>query len=111
MAAHCFDIGSDAGVALVGAYNLTDSLEETERHAFQQVIIHPHYYEPIPSDNFDEAHDYALIKIFDTTKVGSPIKINKNATVPDSLPNVLLHVLGWGCTNYLDPDLGSNVLD
>ena len=39
-------------------------------HVCQEVVLHLHYYDPIPSDEFDETHDYALIKIFNTSKEG-----------------------------------------
>ena len=97
-------------MALIGGYNITDPTEDSEMHVFQEVVLHPHYYEPIPSDDFDETHDYALIKIFDTSKVGPPIKLNKDPTVPDSTPDVPLRVLGWGNTNASDYYSSSDIL-
>jgi len=109
-AAHCFDDDGPPGTAMVGCYNITDPTEEgAEVHIFQQVVTHPHYYEPV-RDDFVDLHDYALIKIYDTSKVGPVIRLNRDASVPDSTPEVPLHVLGWGRTNYSVPESTSDVL-
>lgn len=108
-AAHCFSLNASLGTALVGDYNISSLVEDSELHVFQEVVTHPRYYEPVPQ-RFPDHHDFALIKIFDTAKVGSPIKLNKDPSVPDSMPNVPLHVLGWGITNSSDSDSKSDVL-
>jgi len=109
-AAHCFISNYTVGTALLGVYNLTSREKDSEIHIFQEVVTHPHYYDPLNQAVFSDEHDYALCKIYDTAKVGSPIKLNKDASVPDSTPDVPLHVLGWGRTNASDPALFSNVL-
>lgn len=78
-------------------------------HIFQEVVSHPRYYQPVETF-FPDEFDYSLIKIFDTSKVGSVIKVNGDPSVPDSTPDVPLRVLGWGRTVASDSDSRSDLL-
>ena len=109
-AGHCFaDEENAPGAALIGDYDVIANDEDSEVHIFQEVLIHPRYYAQMPQ-RFPDEHDYTLLKIFDTAKAGSIVKLNADPTVPDSTPNTSLYILGWGTTNATDPDSDSAVL-
>lgn len=95
------------GSALIGCNNVTDPEEDAEAHVFQQVVTHPRYYEPV-KDWFTDLHDCALVKIFDVSKVGSVIQLNKDPATPDS--SKTCRVLGWGRQNHSDITSASDVL-
>jgi len=108
-AAHCYIEGEGPGSAIVGDYNIVSDVEDSETHVLQEIVIHPQYYNS-KGQYFPDEHDYTLLKIYDTAKVGSIIKLNKVASVPDSTPNVPLLVLGWGITDSSDNESWSRVL-
>lgn len=96
---------------MIGCNNISNPSGEQgcEAHVFQQVVTHPRYYEPV-RDWFTDLHDCALVKIYDASRIGSIIRINEDASVPDSVRDEPLTILGWGRTNYSERYSASDVL-
>ena len=87
---HCIPF---TGAIEVGRYNISDLFETGyETYVYQEVVQHPRYFDI--SGNEEDAHDFALIKIYGTTSDIVPIKLNRDEDVPTAGEE--LRVIGWG---------------
>jgi trypsin len=104
-AQHC--VGAIAA-AEVGRYNISDSSEEYETFVFEKVVTHPLYLQQSTRD-VDE-YDYALLKIYDTSKLVSTfIELNTNPNLPET-EGQEMHVMGWGKPTVNGTEVKSDVL-
>ena len=103
-AQHCIE---DVFAAEIGRYNISNSSETYETFVFQEIVNHPMYLQSYPNDL--DPYDYALIKIYDVSKNGSPIALNTNPNVP-STEEQELYVIGWGRPTVNGTEETSDVL-